>query len=293
VKLPPVALTAPTLCPRCDAPALYEDRCSSCGLQLGVCGACQGVAGPFDRYCGFCGHDLAAGEPRSPAWRFWLLAAMIPMALALVVGATFYGGPVAARVARLVFPPAPSPTLFAGATVLYRSPNLRLVYAAPSDWPKPGDYTLSTTTPLQQVVVARMLADDANYGATKGDLLSARPSGALVTLGPLAQAPAGADATDPSSVLGADISTLTQAPPAGLTVAVAQGAQSITVDGRAGKEAVLTVTASDGTAYAFERAYIAGPQGLFKVDALVPRSDWDSGDSRLVEAIIQSIRLSG
>jgi hypothetical protein len=293
VKLPPVALTAPTLCPRCDAPALYEDRCTSCGLQLGVCGACHGVAGPFDRYCGFCGHDLAAGETRSPVWRFWLLVAMIPMVAVLVVGATFYGGPVATRVGRLVFPPVASPFPAQPATKLYQSSNLHLTYAVPADWPPPADYTLSTVTPLQQVVVARMQADLADYGATRGDPMAAKPGGALLVLGPLAQAPVGADATDPSSVLGADISTLTLTPPTGIRVTVSRPAQSISVDGRAGKEAVLMVTLVDGSVYYLERAYLAAPGGLFRVDALVPKADWESGDDRLVEAVIQSLRLTG
>lgn len=293
MKLPPIALTAPTLCPRCDAPALYEDRCSSCGLQLGVCGACRGVVGPFDRYCGFCGHDLSAGEARSPVWRFWLLAAMIPMIAVLVVGATFFGGPVAKRVGEAVFQPAASPTPSGPATRPYRSPNLHLVYAVPADWPPPADYSLSTATPLQQVVAARMQADIATYGSTKGSPLAARPGGALVALGPLGQAPAGADATDPSSVLGADIASLTLSPPAGLKISVAQPAQSITVDGRTGKAAVFKVTLPDGSVYAFERAYLASPTGLFKVDALVPQADWDSGDRVLVQAIIQSVRLTG
>jgi len=294
VKLPPVALTAPTLCPRCDAPALYEDRCTSCGLQLGVCGACRGVAGPFDRYCGFCGHDLSEGEARSPVWRFWLLAAMIPMVAVLVVGATFFGGPVARRVSHAVFPPAASPSPSPGvATKLYRSPNLHLIYAVPADWPSPADYTLSTSTPLQQVVAARMEADIASYGATKGNPLAAKPAGALLALGPLGQAPAGVDATDPSSVLGSDISTLTLGPPPGLKIAVGQPAQSITVDGRSGKEAVFTVTMADGSVYDFERAYLASSSGLFRVDALVPQADWQSGDSRLVEAVIESVRLTG
>ena len=295
MKLPPIALTAPTLCPRCDAPALYEDRCSSCSLQLAKCGACQGVAGPFDHYCGFCGHDLAVGEVRSPAWRFWLLVAMIPMIAALVIGATFFGGPAASQVGRFVFRPAPSapPGISGTGTKLFRSPSLHLVYSVPADWPPPSDYTLSTTTPLQQVVVARFLADNGAYGATRGDLLAATPMGALLSLGPLAQAPAGVDATDPSSVLGSDISSLTLKPPAGLRIEVLRAASSITVDGRPGKEALLKVTRSDGSVLYLERAYLAGPQGLFKVDALVPQSDWNAGDGRLVEAIIQSIRLTG
>lgn len=291
MKLPPVALTAPTLCPRCDAPALYEDRCTSCGLQLGKCGACQGVAGPFDRFCGFCGHDLTSGELRSPVWRFWLLVAMLPMIAVLVVGATVFGGPAA--VARLVFPPAPvaGPSGAGPATKLFRSPTLHLVYAVPSDW-SPSDYTLSTTTPLQEVVVARISADLATFGSTKGDILAAKPSGALLTLGPLIQTPPGVDATDPSSVLGADISSLTIKPPAGLKIEVFRPAQSIQVDGKAGKEAVLKVTRTDGAVLYLERAYLAVPGGLFKVDALVPQSDWEAGDGRKVEAVVQSVRLS-
>jgi hypothetical protein len=293
VKLPPVALTAPTLCPRCDAPALYEDRCTSCGLQLGKCGACHGVAGPFDRFCGFCGHDLTTGEVRSPVWRFWLLVAMIPMVAVLVIGATFYGGPAATQVGRLVFRPGPAasagPT---GSTKLFRSPNLHLVYAVPADW-SPSDYTLSPTTPLQQVVVARINADLATFGSTKGDVLAAKPAGALLTLGPLAEAPPGVDAADPSSVLGADISSLTIKPPTGLKIDVFRQAQSITVDSKVGKEAVFKITRSDGAVFYFERAYLAAPGGLFKIDALVLQSDWDAGDGRKVEAVVQSVRLGG
>jgi hypothetical protein len=294
VKLPPVALTAPTLCPRCDAPALYEDHCSNCGLQLGVCGACRGVVGPFDRYCGFCGHDLSAGELRSPVWRFWLLVAMVPMVAALVVGAAFFGGPVAAQVGKIVFQPRPAATPTpTNSSTLYRSPTLKLVYAIPADWPQPGDYTKSPTTPLQLVVASRVLADDAAFGATKGDILAAKPAGALVTIGPLAQAPAGADATDPSSVLGADVAALTLTPPNGLKIEVNQPAASVTVQGQAGKEAVFKVTEKDGTVFYLERAYVATSSGLYKIDALVPATDWQSGDSRLIEAIIESVRVSG
>jgi hypothetical protein len=52
MKLPPLALTAPTLCPRCDAPSGLAELCLQCALQLRQCGNCHGVAGPFDRYCG-------------------------------------------------------------------------------------------------------------------------------------------------------------------------------------------------------------------------------------------------
>ncbi|TMD54413.1 MAG: zinc ribbon domain-containing protein [Chloroflexi bacterium] len=292
MKLPPVALTAPTLCPRCDAPALYEDRCTNCGLQLAKCGACQGVAGPFDRYCGFCGHDLAAGELRSPVWRFWLLVAMIPMVAALVIGATVFGGPAATRVGRLIFPVAAGSPAPPGSTgvKLYRSPNLQLVYAVPADW-TPADYTLSKSAPMPFVGVSRIVADGAQLTTAKGDVLATKPSGALLTMGTPRAAPPGVDATDPSSVLGSDISSLTLKPPGGLTITVFRQAQTINVGGRSGKEAVLKVVRGDGGSYYLERAYLVGPSGLFEVNALVPQSDWEAGDDHKVEAIIQSLRL--
>jgi hypothetical protein len=91
MKLPPLALVAPSLCPRCDQPAmaldrLEDQRCAHCGLQLHRCGSCRGVAGPFDRFCGFCGHELVSGETRAPWWRLWLLVALVPLAGALILG---------------------------------------------------------------------------------------------------------------------------------------------------------------------------------------------------------------
>ena len=52
---------------------------------MGVC-SCHGVAGPFDRYCGFCGHELVRGEERAPYWRLWMLAGLIPLVAGLVYG---------------------------------------------------------------------------------------------------------------------------------------------------------------------------------------------------------------
>ena len=293
MKVPPAALTAPSLCPRCDAAALYEDRCSSCSLQLAKCGACQGVAGPFDRYCGFCGHDLAVGEARSPVWRFWLLVAMIPMVAALVIGATFFGGPAASQVGRLVFrnQPEPSPTVSRSGTRTLRSVNLHLLYAMPTDWSS-FDYTLSAAAPMKEVVVSRIGADGSKFGDSKGDLLSLKPSGVLMTLGAPGTAPPGVDTTDPSSVLGAEISSLTIKPPPGLKIDVSRQATSIMVDGRIGKEVVLQVTRADGTVFFFERVYLFGPSGLFRVDALVPQFDWQSGDDQKVEAVIRSVQLT-
>ena len=44
------------------------------------------MAGPFDRYCGFCGHEHVRGEDRAPWWRLWFLVALVPLAAALVSG---------------------------------------------------------------------------------------------------------------------------------------------------------------------------------------------------------------
>jgi predicted amidophosphoribosyltransferase len=86
MKLPPLTLVAPSLCPRCDQPAMLPDYCIHCGLQLRQCGNCRGIAGPFDRYCGFCGHELIRGQRRSPLWRLWLLVALIPLVAGIVYG---------------------------------------------------------------------------------------------------------------------------------------------------------------------------------------------------------------
>jgi len=81
-----MALTAPSLCPRCDAPAIMTDHCIQCALPLRQCGSCQGIAGPFDRYCGFCGFEMVQGEQRPLWWRLWFLAALLPVALGLAYG---------------------------------------------------------------------------------------------------------------------------------------------------------------------------------------------------------------
>lgn len=103
MRLPPAALTAPALCPRCDTPALTSDRCVQCSLTLRRCGACHGIAGPFDHFCGFCGHELLAGPRRSPAWRLWILVLLVPLALGLAYG--LGGGRVGDLAGRLLHPP--------------------------------------------------------------------------------------------------------------------------------------------------------------------------------------------
>lgn len=294
MKLPPAALTAPSLCPRCDSPAMYVDRCLQCGLQLRECGSCHGVVGPFDRYCGFCGHFLAEGEARSPAWRLWLLVAMIPIVAGLAFGLSPLSSPVTAGVVHAILHTAPSPSVApTPAGQLFRSPSLHLEYRVPDGWAPPADFNVDSVTPLPDVVVAKAAADTTLIRSTKGDLLATAPSSALVMLGTPDNIPAGADASDPSSVLAARIQELSLKPPAGYKISVYRPASSVLVDGRTGKEAVLQVTRPDGSMYDFEEVYLKGPNGLFRVDALVPAAGWNAGDGDKVEAIVQSVRLTG
>lgn len=86
-----MALTAPTLCPRCDAPALGVgallalDHCGKCTLQLRQCGRCHGVAGPFDRYCGYCGYEVVRPRTSPELIRLLLVAAAVVVLAALAV----------------------------------------------------------------------------------------------------------------------------------------------------------------------------------------------------------------
>lgn len=86
MKLPPLALVAPSLCPRCDTPATVADYCIACSLQLRQCVSCQGTAGPFDRYCGFCGRELILGNRRLVMRWLWLLVALVPLAAGIAYG---------------------------------------------------------------------------------------------------------------------------------------------------------------------------------------------------------------
>jgi len=63
-----------------------EARCAHCSLQLHQCGRCRGIAGPFDRFRGFCGHEMVQGVTRPMWWRLWFLAALIPLVAGLIYG---------------------------------------------------------------------------------------------------------------------------------------------------------------------------------------------------------------
>jgi hypothetical protein len=270
---------------------MYEDHCVHCAMQLRQCGACQGIAGPFDRYCGFCGHEIVLGAKRNPAWRLWLLVALIPPLAGLAFGISPLSAPAATAVARVIRGnPAPPPQV-----KLDQSPNLGFSYARPPDW-FGTDYADDPAQSLPFVVLHRLNADDERAATARGDLLNLKqtPQGAVVALGrPAIDAP-GIDPADPAAVLAVQVGQLVTQPPPGVKIEIVRAAHAITVDRRPGDEVVMKVTRDGNAPYYFERAYIAAPKGpvkLFRVDAAVPVGDWESGDDRRVEALIQSLRF--
>jgi hypothetical protein len=288
VKLPPAALTAPSLCPRCDAPAIISDYCIQCTLPLRKCGSCQGVAGPFDRFCGFCGYELVQGDRRAPIWRLWLLAALVPLAAGLAIGLSPLSQPFVQKVETIVGAATPPPN----STTTLRSASLKFTYAIPKDWTA-VDASLAPATGAQLpfVVASHSATDQSRVMDARGDLLQTKPDGAVVELGRPPVGVTAVDASNPTAVLAFQLSQLIQAPPAGVQLQVMQAAHAVSVDGRPGAAAVLRLT-RDGQSYDFERVWIAAPGGLFRVDALALETDWVAGDQQRVDQVIRSLRFS-
>lgn len=276
MKLPPAALTAPSLCPRCDSPAIIIDYCIACTLPLRRCGSCRGVAGPFDRYCGFCGYELVRGARRMPIWRLWLLAAMIPLLAGIAFGLSPYSAGVGERVGTLVgaaAAPAPSPAA--------HDAVVGVGYTAPAGWAA-GDQG-------SMLVVAKWPPDAARIAPAQGDLLAAGvQSSTVVVSRPAIAAPV--DASDPQAVLAFDLAQLLQAPPAGVRLTISRPVTALTIGGRPAAEAVLVAARADGSSWYFERAYVSSARGLVRADALVAGGDWTTGDGQKVESTIRSLR---
>lgn len=291
-----MALTAPSLCPRCDAPAIMTDHCIQCALPLRQCGSCQGIAGPFDRYCGFCGYELVQGARRAPLWRLWLLAALIPLAAGIAFGFSPWARPAAHTVAGIVGNPEPTPN--PATTTQLRSDRLAFSYAAPKAWFE-TDYSRASdpTQVLPYVVVVHYEPDGLKVPAAKGDLLQVKGQAAIVLLGrPGGTAPPAVDPSDPQAVLAAEVAPLVSAPPAGLKFDVVTPVHALTINGRPAAVVVLRLT-RDSVTYYLERAYIASPTPgqppLFAVSALVPSNDWDNaGDNQRVDQLLRSVKLS-
>ena len=288
MKLPPAALTAPSLCPRCDSPAIMTDYCINCTLPLRKCGSCQGVAGPFDRFCGFCGYEMVQGERRAPIWRLWLLAALVPLAAGLAIGLSPLSQPFVQKVQTIVGAATPPPN----STTTLRSAGLNFTYSIPKDWTAiDASRASDTTRQLPFVVASHAGSDQSKVMDAKGDLLQVKPDGAVVDLGRPPVGVTAVDFADPTAVLAYQLSQLIQTPPAGLQVIVLRPVHAVTIGGRPGAEAVLRVT-RDGQPYEFERAWIASPTGMFRVDALVPDTDWTAGDQTRVDQVINSLRFA-
>ncbi|HEX6487703.1 MAG TPA: hypothetical protein VF137_02360, partial [Candidatus Dormibacteraeota bacterium] len=248
MKLPPAALTAPSLCPRCDSPATTPDYCIQCLLPLRRCGSCHGVAGPFDRHCGFCGYELVQGERRLPLWRLWLLAAMIPLVAGLAFGLSPYSAGAAHSVTGLVRA-ASTPSPVPSAT---RDSSLAVSYALPSGW--------SASHSFGFAVLVHWPADAGKVTAAGADLVQVRPQASVLEFGrPAFDAPA-VDPGDPQAVLGYQVGQLLQAPPtAGSAIGVVHPVKAVTVGGRPAAEAALKITDKDGRTFYFERVWISSP----------------------------------
>lgn len=262
------------------------DYCIQCTLPLRRCGSCQGVAGPFDRYCGFCGYELVRGSRRAPLWRLWLLAALVPLAAGLAIGVSPLAAPVSRGVQTIVRPTPPP-----GSTMTLRSDVLAFTYAIPREWIAADDNRASD--PGRQIpflVVTKVGGDQSRVLDARGDLLALRPVAATIEMGRPAPGSAGVDPTDPQAVLTFQVAQLLQAPPSGTRVDVVSPVHRITVNDRAGAATVLRLT-RDGVSYDFERVWLPSRNGLFRVDALVPEPDWTAGDQQRVEDVVRSIRL--
>jgi len=272
---------------------MFADRCGHCAIQLQQCPACRGVAGPFDRFCGFCGHDLFLEEKPTPVRRLWLLVAVIPLAAALAFGVSPLSAPIATQITHLLARPAPTPVALPTAAAtgkVLQSKNLKLTYSVPVDW-SGFDYTLSPVKPLPLVVVSRLQADAQRVADVDGDVVRTRPSGAVMTLGrPTLQA---ADPTDATVLLAFQVGQLTVQPPNAVQVEVAEQVAPITVNGLTGARVVLKITTTAGVFY-LERAYLnaGGPQPVFEVQGFVPQADWKSAEERNVDLVLNSIKLT-
>ena len=272
---------------------MHDDRCGHCGLQLRSCPACRGVAGPFDRFCGFCGHDLFLEEKPTPVRRLWLLVAVIPLAAALAFGVSPLSAPIATQITHLLAGSSPAPVALPTAASTgkqLRSKNLHLTYTLPADW-SGFDYSLSAIKPLPIVVASRLQADAPRVADVSGDIIRTRPSGAVMTLGRAALA--ATDPTDATVLLAFQVGQLTSQPPAGVQVEIAEQVAPITVNALTGARVVLKVTTTAGVFY-LERAYLnaGGAQPIFEVQGLVPEADWKSGEERNVDLVLNSVRLT-
>ena len=296
MKMPQAGLVAPTLCPRCDAPAPAVDgeraaeRCPACSLQLRWCGNCRGVAGPFDRFCGFCGFELIRGQPRSPLWRVGAIALVVLLAAGAGFGLWKAGVPGAVNSAvRNLSGQTPRARVI---TADHYSHQLGVRYSVPNGWTAVDYSTGDSSQPL--IVLAGNAADQSAAEATQGDLTGLDPvQSAVMTLGRLAVgAQVVADARDPVAVLTSQVAPLVASPPSGLKVDVDEPVHAATIGNRPAAVVVLKLTRGDAVTY-LRRAVVYTPRPgatpLFQADALTPASQWPAVDSSAVASVIRSL----
>jgi hypothetical protein len=286
VKLPPLALVAPSLCPRCDTPATLPDYCIACALQLRQCGACQGMAGPFDRYCGFCGNELIFGGRRLFLRWLWLLIALVPLVAGLGYGLSPLHLPAAGTVARLVAEANPAGS---GTRTAERvSSALGVRYRAPGDWPVSDQSSGSAVA-----IVARQAGDVGRAVDAGGELAGLRPQGTVVAISrPSVDSP-DVDPTAPQAVLSFQLGPLLMQPAPGTRAEIVQPVSQATVDGRPSAKVIVRITQGGATFY-LERVYLLMPQPgsppLVRLEAIAPGSAWNSGDADQVSGMARSLR---
>jgi hypothetical protein len=285
MKLPPLALVAPSLCPRCDTPATVTDYCIACSLQLRQCGACQGIAGPFDRYCGFCGNELIFGRRRLLLRWLWLLVVLVPLVAGLGYGLSPLRLPGAGTVTRFVAQAKPTG---AARTAEHTNQALGVRFQAPAEWTA-TDYTF----PASMAVAARQQGDTGRAVDARGELAGVRPqAGLLVVSRPSLDSP-DLDGSSPQAVLSFQLGPLLTQPGQGVKVEIDQAVRQTSIDGRAAAQVVLRIT-QNGAVYYLERVYVLIPQGsappVVRLEAMVPGAAWSSGDGEVVAAAARSLK---
>jgi hypothetical protein len=258
---------------------MFVDECTQCALPIRQCGSCLGVAGPFDRYCGFCGHELVLGRTRSGARRLWLLVALVPIAAGLAVGLS----PLGQQEVRGVVGQGQRST---GALTRPTLDDRYVGFTATA----PHQWTLqdvsSGSTPF-----AAIFSDPADAPVASGSpasLATATPKGIVLEVGRPAVSDPGVDARDPVAVLAFETAQVLGSPPAGYSITALEPAHAVNIGGRVAARTELSLVGPGSAAYVFEKVYISAPSGgLVLVEALTPAADLNA-----VNSLIDSFRLT-
>lgn len=275
MKLPPLAIAAPTLCPRCDQPSLAADHCSRCRLELRSCPACAGVAGPFDRFCGYCSRELVAPPGRPLPGYLGVAVAVVPVAALLVLGLT-----------RLYTAPHTSaPGRQGSGLTTTQSQRLRFQFGVPHGWVMYDYSRLEPDLAQPMVVTSTLESDNAQAVGAAANLAAFEPKGTVILLERRAAEP---DKGPPVVVQGW-VDAQTSQPPSGTSVEVVQASEALTIGGLSAGEAEVRLTRPEGTYYV-EDVYIQAPESAeaFQIQAVGPEAAWDA---RAVERIIGSVRV--